>query len=306
VLRKYSISKSAEGPVVEEVTAGSPAQIAGLQQGDLILSLGENKTPDTETLSYAISATMPGTKTTIRLVRLQREMTVPVTIASPEPGGGGPAPQTSGSSMPASVQGCKAFGSGFAVTDNGYIITNYHVVDGAQKVRVKTDEALLPAQVIATDPDNDLALIKVSKALQPVTFSSERVARLGQTVFTVGFPMPDLQGFSPKVTKGVISGLTGMNDDVKTYQIDASVQPGNSGGPLADESGNVVGVVVARLSGSGIQNVNYSIKLPYVLALFDSFPDVAKSIRYAKGGVKLSFEDAVEKVRRATVMIVVN
>ncbi len=94
------------------------------------------------------------------------------------------------------------------------------------------------------------------------------MANLGATIFTIGFPRPSLQGFSPKVTKGVISGLNGIKDDISQYQIDAAVQPGNSGGPLADENGNIVGVIVGKLNdsyliknhGSIAQNVNYAIK----------------------------------------------
>ncbi|MDD4031594.1 MAG: serine protease, partial [Bacteroidales bacterium] len=138
-------------------------------------------------------------------------------------------------------------------------------------------------------------------------------AKLGQTVFTVGFPMPELQGFSPKVTKGVVSSLNGIQDDVRMYQIDAAVQPGNSGGPLADESGNIVGVVVARLNdayvaqntGSLPQNINYAVKKSYTLAFVDNNQDASKQIQTATDAKKASFEEAVEKVRRATVLVMV-
>jgi S1-C subfamily serine protease len=209
------------------------------------------------------------------------------------------------------VSGAKGLGTGFAITEDGCIITAYHVIGEAKSIRVKTETELSEAKVIATDRDNDLALIKINKKIACVTFSPARSARLGQTVFTVGFPMPDLQGFSPKVTKGVISGLKGIGDDVRKYQIDASVQPGNSGGPLADDGGNVVGVVIARLSDAAVieaagvvpQNVNYSLKLSYVLALVDANPEVAGKIHMATDASKPSFEEAVEKVRKATVLI---
>ena len=216
------------------------------------------------------------------------------------------------SSMSAGLNSACSFGTGFAITDDGYIITAYHVISDAKSIRVKTETELLEAKVVASDQDNDLALLKVNKKTEWVAFASARTANLGQTVFTIGFPMPDLQGFSPKVTKGVISGLKGIKDDVRKYQIDASIQPGNSGGPLADEGGNVLGVVVSSLNDAAVleekgvlpQNVNYSVKLSYVLALIDANPEVSRKIHVAQDNAKVSFEEAVEKVRKATFIIV--
>ena len=205
------------------------------------------------------------------------------------------------------------FGSGFIVTKDGYILTNRHVVDRARRVKVRTEDGVLPAQVVAKDSHSDLALIKVDGSFVPATLAADETARLGQTVFTVGFPMPEVQGFSPKVTKGVISSLNGVQDDVHTYQIDAAVQPGNSGGPLADERGNVVGVVVARLNdaflvettGTIAQNVNYSVKKSFVLDFLAQHPEAGRQVQTAGAAARVPFEEAVERVRRATVMVMV-
>ncbi len=207
----------------------------------------------------------------------------------------------------------RSCGTGFAITQEGHIVTNYHVIKGGNSIRVKTAKDFLPADIIAADAGNDLAMLKINAKTDCVVFSSARTAQLGQTVFTVGFPMPDVQGFSPKVTKGVISGLKGIKDDVRNYQIDAAVQPGNSGGPLADDRGRVVGVVVARLSDRAImaeqgivpQNVNYAVKLAYLEAMIDASPKVAKGIRTANDDAQISFEAAVAKVAKSTVMIAV-
>jgi S1-C subfamily serine protease len=214
--------------------------------------------------------------------------------------------------LPANIKGS---GSGFAITSDGYILTCYHVVGKANAVFVKIEAGgdLLPAKVIASDSGNDLALLKISKRTEAAAFASIPTAKLGQTIFTVGFPMPDLQGFSPKVTKGVISSLKGMNDDIRRYQIDATVQPGNSGGPLADENGNILGVVVAKLNEAAVieekgvvpQNVNYAIKLSYIMAFISSVPEVSEKVEQAKGSSTIPFEGAVEKIRKATVLIVI-
>jgi S1-C subfamily serine protease len=180
-------------------------------------------------------------------------------------------------------------------------------------VKINAASDLLPAKLIGSDPDNDLALLKISGQTVAAYFSSAPTAKLGQTIFTVGFPMPDLQGFAPKVTKGVISSLKGMNDDVRRYQIDATVQPGNSGGPLADEYGNILGVIVARLNDAVVieekgvvpQNINYAIKVSYIMAFISNVPEVSTKAERAKDNSPIPFEDAVEKIRKATVMIVI-
>lgn len=208
----------------------------------------------------------------------------------------------------------RGFGTGFIITEDGYLLTNEHVVDGATKIEVKTESATLPARLIGKDTDNDLALLKIEGKFTPVTFAGEGMARVGQTVFTVGFPIPDLQGFTPKVTKGVISSTKGIKDNMRFYQIDASVQPGNSGGPLADENGVVIGVVVARLNAVGVliatgslpQNVNYAVKKSYAIALLESYPEASCNIRISKIPEKRIFEDAVATVQKSTVLIVVH
>jgi S1-C subfamily serine protease len=116
------------------------------------------------------------------------------------------------------------------------------------------------------------------------------------------------------VSRGIISSVTGIrHDDIRTYQIDAAVQPGNSGGPLADERGTVVGVVSARLNGAAVleeagasaQNVNYAVKLSYIAAILDKYPDISKNLKLSTGNEGVSFEQAVDAVRKSTVLIVV-
>ena len=121
----------------------------------------------------------------------------------------------------------------------------------------------------------------------------------------------EIQGFSPKITKGEISSESGIGDDPRAWQISVPVQPGNSGGALLDESGNVVGVVVSKLglkaaktTGDIPQNVNYAVKSTYALALLETYfgNDAPAPI---EGAAKPSFEDMVEKAQKSVVLILV-
>jgi S1-C subfamily serine protease len=100
-------------------------------------------------------------------------------------------------------------GTGFFITDDGYLISNNHVVKDATKIRLVTSAGTIDAKVISVDAANDLALLKAVGQFAPLPISSSRSAHLGGTVATVGFPVPDLQGFSPKLAKGEIASLSG-------------------------------------------------------------------------------------------------
>jgi S1-C subfamily serine protease len=136
--------------------------------------------------------------------------------------------------------------------------------------------------------------------------------KLGRSVFTIGFPNIGFQGYSPKMTKGEINSLSGLQDDPRHWQISVPVQPGNSGGPLFDEAGNVVGVVlskldaikVAKFTGDLPQNVNYAVKSIYALPLLEPFgANLAPESGASSSPKKL--EDVVEKVQGAVVLILV-
>ena len=127
---------------------------------------------------------------------------------------------------------------------------------------------------------------------------------------TVGFPNIGLQGFAPKLAKGKIASLSGASDDARYFQISVPVQPGNSGGALVDERGNVVGVVAAKLSaraalsasGALPENVNYAVKISYLLSFLESVPEVAAKLREPKTKDR-KFEDVVEDAEQAAVLV---
>ena len=123
-----------------------------------------------------------------------------------------------------------------------------------------------------------------------------------------------MQGYSPKLTKGIINSLSGVKDDPRNFQISVPLQPGNSGGPLVDQYGNVVGVVVARLSalkllretGALPQNVNYAVKVSYATAFLEALPNVANKLKEPNPSTKpRKFPDVVREVQAATVLILV-
>jgi S1-C subfamily serine protease len=205
-------------------------------------------------------------------------------------------------------------GSGFIITPEGYILTCAHVVENARAIKAKLGERLLDATVVRRDTDSDLALLKVTtgQPLLALAFAPARSATLGQDVFTIGFPNPQLQGVANKFTKGSVSSMAGAQDDPRFYQISVQVQPGNSGGPLLDFNGNVVGVVKAQIrgdvaletTGSLPQNINYAVKSTYALSLIDSLPEVAIRLPVPDSSLR-PFADVVSSAERAVVQLLV-
>lgn len=169
-----------------------------------------------------------------------------------------------------------ATGTGFFVSTDGYVVTNYHVVeDAADIVVVTTSGSRLTARVVKMDPANDVALLKVEATTRPLLIVPTDITNRGDEVFTLGYPLIAIQGQEQKATFGRVNALSGLKDDIRYLQVDVPVQPGNSGGPLIDARGQVIGVITATLdqlaalreSGSLPQNVNYAVKADYVLPL---------------------------------------
>lgn len=169
-------------------------------------------------------------------------------------------------------------GSGILVSAN-VIATNFHIVKNASKIEVviKDDEHIYnhTAKVLSADKINDLALLIIDdtdfKGIGDIPYSLSNTTKdVGTAVFTMGFPMADYMGEEVKITDGVISSKTGYNGDIVTYQISAPIQPGSSGGPLFDRTGNLIGITNAGIIGA--QNVGYAIKSSYLCNLIESAP----------------------------------
>lgn len=169
-----------------------------------------------------------------------------------------------------------------------YVVTNYHVVSGKKNIYLLTGSGdKIPVNVYTEDKINDLAILKVGAssklpAALPIALS---VPKTGTKVFTIGYPHPDLMGAKPKLSEGIISSNTGYMDDPRTMQISTPIQAGNSGGPLLNMRGEVIGIVTSKLSaikmfnwtGDLPQNVNYAIKIPYLSALLEPVKPNSKS-----------------------------
>jgi uncharacterized protein len=162
-----------------------------------------------------------------------------------------------------------ATGTGFAVSEDGQLVTNHHVVAGCAEVRIQAlGQDAVSAAVVARDPENDLALLAAPVSLPAADFRSDPAIRAGDSVVAVGFPLHGLLASEANVTTGTVSALAGIGNDDRFLQMTVPVQPGNSGGPLLDLQGRVVGVVVAKLdalqvasaTGDIPQNVNFAIK----------------------------------------------
>jgi serine protease Do len=168
------------------------------------------------------------------------------------------------------------------------------------------------AKLVKVDPANDFALLKADGNFSPLPVSSSRIVRLGNTVGTVGFPNILLQGFSPKLAKGEIAALSGAQDDPRFFQISVPVQPGNSGGALVDEHGNVVGVVSAKLdaaaalsvSGALPENVNYAVKSSLLLSFLESVPEVFAKLKEPVAKEQ-KFQDVVKSSSQASALVLV-
>ncbi len=191
------------------------------------------------------------------------------------------------SAQPASAgqsERLQSTGSGFLVNDAGLFVTNFHVVEGATRIEVffPSLNAALPAVILASDEVNDLAVVSVpasqTRALGSVSlrFADSTSVAVGQDAWTLGFPLS--MGTTPRLAAGIVNSLAGMADDPRVLQISNPIQPGNSGGPLFNRRGELIGVVVSGLSAkaflesAGIvpQNVNFAVKATLLQNLLET------------------------------------
>lgn len=235
--------------------------------------------------------------------------------ARPAPRPGAPIAGPARPDVPIAVPNAQArsvsTGTGFLV-GNDRVMTNQHVVDNCNRVLLRAPSghwlaATPPARI---DAALDLALLNVPGLSGPaLAFRSGPALRRGEGVVAYGFPLAGLLSSDPKLTRGEVNGLRGLGDNPNQFQISAEVQPGNSGGPLVDMQGHVVGVVVAKLNAQAVsrrtgdiaQNVNFAVQGPAArefLRRAGIEPRVAES-----AGTDRSSADVGEEVHRSTLFI---
>lgn len=175
------------------------------------------------------------------------------------------------------TSGGKWSGTGFFLSSNGYIVTNQHVIDGAKTIKVTSingnHNSSYNARVEVSDKQNDLAIIKITDYFTtptiPYSFKFSQ-SSIGENCWVLGYPLTQTMGEDIKLTNGIISSKSGFDGNIAQYQISAPVQPGNSGGPVFDNNGNLIGVVQAKHGAA--ENAGYAVKASYVRNLIDMLP----------------------------------
>ncbi len=166
------------------------------------------------------------------------------------------------------IQTENGHGSGFLVTNDGYMITNEHVVKGESQVKVKFEQGFtLDGQILKTNKDFDLALIKVSATdLPALSIGDDQALSLGEEIYAIGTPLDASLGQS--LTRGILSGRREI-EGFHFLQTDVSINPGNSGGPLVDENGKVVGVATMKISGKGLEGLGFGVPISKALEMLN-------------------------------------
>lgn len=203
-------------------------------------------------------------------------------------------------------------GTGFFLSNNGYIVTNNHVIENAQNGNIKITginedyHKSYQARVEVTDKQNDLAILKITDPLPvikvPYVFKFT-TSSVGEDCFVLGYPLISSMGKDIKLTTGIISSKTGFDSNIAQYQISAPVQPGNSGGPLFDKNGNIIGVVQAKHTQA--ENAGYAIKASYIRNLVELLPT---SIAFPQTNLLKgkSLPQQVEQASKSVCLIIVN
>ena len=177
-------------------------------------------------------------------------------------------------------------GSGFFINNQGYALTNNHVVEICEKMVATLDGRQILFRVIATDKVNDIAIIAMDNTTRNFLKINEEGAKLGENVIAVGYPLSGQLSDSVKITRGVVSSLSGIENNTGQIQIDAALQPGNSGGPIINEQGELVGIASAGLNKLLMakkekyipENVNFAVATPIIVNLLKN-----KKIKYTTG-----------------------
>jgi len=196
-----------------------------------------------------------------------------------------------GDNAPPETQRQLSLGSGVIVLSEGYILTNDHVIDGAQEIQVAlSDGRTVKAQVVGADPETDIAVLKVNlKGLPAITFATSEQVRVGDVALAIGNPF----GVGETVTMGIVSALgrsrLGINTFENFIQTDAAINPGNSGGALVDVSGNLIGINTAIYSKTGgSQGIGFTIPVSIAKNVME---EIIKAGDVTRGWIGVEVQD---------------
>ena len=199
----------------------------------------------------------------------------------------------------------RSTGTGFALNNGGYIVTCLHVIESATSISVRGRNgdfsSASRAQLVAADEKNDLAILKITdaktKSPLPYSFRGDQ-SDVGERVFTLGYPMTASMGEEVKLTDGLVSSATGFGGITSMYQISTPTQAGNSGGPLFDSRGNIIGIVSAKHTDA--ENVSYAVKTRYLESLAKK---AGIALSRNNSVANLSLPEQVKKIRTCVYII---
>jgi S1-C subfamily serine protease len=206
-----------------------------------------------------------------------------------------------------------SFGTGWVVAP-GFIVTSNHVVDEVNELYLFSSIGRrIEARVFTRDRVNDIAVLAFdsthTNALSIPLAASQ--ADPGTKVFTIGYPYPDMMGAEAKITDGIVSSTSGISDDPRVYQISVPLQPGNSGGPLLNMNGEVIGITASKLdavttlqrTGTLPENVNYAVKIQYLEPLLKNIPGsiVTEGLHLKSGN---TLEELSKRIRDSVFVVV--
>lgn len=204
------------------------------------------------------------------------------------------------------------YGTAFAIADGYTYVTNEHVTKDALTICLRTpNKKWGKAKIINSDRSDDLSIIRANIHSSPLALGSSHEIRKGMSVLAIGYPVPDLMGLESKVTEGIVNSLSGAAGDTRRIQISTAIQPGNSGGPLLSENGNVLGVVVSRMgrkfteaTGQVADSVGYAINIARLNALIETTPNLSRYARQATTGKNYSRVNLVSLSEPSVLLVV--
>lgn len=176
-----------------------------------------------------------------------------------------------------------ASGSGFFVSDNGHLVSNFHVIDGCQEIKIHHNGLTYDADILAKDSFNDLALMKIDLNNNKYFEISNEDPRLLEEIITAGFPLGRNVSSSIKTSKGSVTSIAGYGDNYSEFQMDAAINQGNSGGPIMNYEGEIVGVAVAIYGREvGVEGFNFGIKASVLKTFLVSNKLINSNLSYQK------------------------